>query len=170
MHEMFADWLDCDEKDKFRLLVTQLKGSVLQWLSQHQDWGQWEYKKLIQELLKEYETQPETIICKLEQLQLSHDLTKFNLKFKELAQRCRKVCPEGMQKRIYLRAIKSLNHEQGLTAVSTNWTLNKLMGAAIVVEDGQIQDQNQCDDSYTWESKIKSTKDTDERASRRISC
>ena len=115
-------------------LLAGMKGTVYTWLQDQEGWRSWGYDGLKAALKKEYGTELNQNLTRLENLEFRTDMYKFNRDFGKIGSTCKKICPEGMQKQIYLRAIRPQALATHLTSFSIDHTLQQVMAAAVMME------------------------------------
>lgn len=67
-----------NEKDRYVLLVGQIKGIAEQWLTQQPKFGQWNSSEIMTALKERFENIQDTSVDRLESLVWKGDLHKFN--------------------------------------------------------------------------------------------
>jgi hypothetical protein len=115
-------------------LLASLKGPVTNWLQDQEGWRSWDYDVMKEELRKEYALELSQNVTRLENLEYRNDISKFNEAFRKLSSTCKKFCPEVMQKKIYLKALRPTALAQQLTSFAMDHSLQQVMAAAVNLE------------------------------------
>lgn len=82
-----------------------------------------EYHQLREALVVEYASESCANYTLLEQLVYTGNAKKFNTQFSKLGGACRKVCPEALQKKMYIKAITPIPFKNMLASVAKMMTL-----------------------------------------------
>lgn len=85
-------------------------------------------------MITEYASEACANYTLLEQVAYKGNAKKFNAEFSKLGGACRKICPEPLQKKMYIKAITPVPFRNMLAGVSKLMTLKQLMNHAVEME------------------------------------